>query len=308
MQLALLVGFNAESMDADMPFPFQWVHRHARPIRWVCAALLVAAVFLMIRSLPFERPVEWLKGHSERLGPWAPAVFVLLFVGLTVFLLPGWPLNVAAGVLFGPFAGGLISVVASNGSAAVSFLIGRLLARRRAERMVRRFPRVAAVYHTLGRQEGWKMVAAVRLSHALPFGVQDLLLGATPVTFWPYLLTTFAVTLPGIFVVAYLGYLGATALEPDRASSTWTWVGRIVGLLIAMGALAYIANSARRAIKNQTAIDFDQNKEAMEQPPDRGRPYATLALMAVTLLLLIVAVVSYVARERIHQFVEQWLA
>jgi uncharacterized membrane protein YdjX (TVP38/TMEM64 family) len=113
------------------------VRHHAGLLKGVVLALILLALILLLRTLPVEEPLEWLKARVDVMGAWGPIAFVILFVALTVILLPGWPLNVAAGVVFGPLAGGAISSVASTGSAAVSFAIGRLLAHRRIGRMVR---------------------------------------------------------------------------------------------------------------------------------------------------------------------------
>jgi uncharacterized membrane protein YdjX (TVP38/TMEM64 family) len=242
----------------------QAVRRHAGILRWIILGAIVVIVVLLLRSLPVERPIVWLKERADELGHWAPLVFVLLFVGLTVFILPGWPLNVAAGVVFGPLLGGALASLASNASAAVSFFIGRCLARTKADRMVRRYPKLEAVYQTMDTDVGWKVVAAVRLSHALPFGLQNLLLGASPVRFWPYLLTTVLVTLPGIFVIAYLGYIGAATLEAEAeaTSNPWRWVMRAGGLAVAVLAILYLARVFRRAIKEHTGLEPNKHQPA----------------------------------------------
>ncbi len=218
------------------------VKHHGRLIRAGLVLLLLVAIALALRFLPVERPVQWLHDQADALGPWSAAVFVFLFVALTVVFLPGWPLNVISGVVFGPLLGAGLTSLASNTAAAVSFFIGRGLGKKKAARLAKRYPKIDAVYRTFGRRGSWRLVAAVRLSHALPFGLQNFLLGASPVGFWSYLLTTFAVTLPGICVVAYLGHLGAAWKAGDAASSsgTWSWVLRVGGLMVAAAALYYL--------------------------------------------------------------------
>jgi uncharacterized membrane protein YdjX (TVP38/TMEM64 family) len=228
---------------------FEFLGRHRRLVQAALVILVLLAVAGAVRFLPIADLAQWLAGRPEVLGWWAPVLFVLLFVGLAVVLLPAWPLNVAAGVMFGPVLGSLMTCLASNTAAAVSFLIGRALGRRKAARLVQRYPKLDAVYQTLRRGDSWKLVAAVRLSHALPFGLQNFLLGASPVRFWTYLLTTIAVTLPGICVVTYLGYLGGAVSDPNRADSPlrW-WLLRGGGLLVAAAAIFYLGRTVRRAI------------------------------------------------------------
>jgi uncharacterized membrane protein YdjX (TVP38/TMEM64 family) len=237
---------------------------HRRLIRAALVILLLLAVALSLRYLPVDQLVRWLDQQAEALGHWTPVVFLLLFVSLAAVWLPAWPLNVAAGVIFGPVLGALMTCLASNSAAAFTFFIGRRLARRQALRIVRRYPKLDAVYHSLGSARSWKLVAAVRLSHALPFGLQNFLLGASPVRFWTFLLTTIAVTLPGICVIAYLGYLGAMAVEvseAERSVSPLEWAMRVGGVAIAVAALYYLSYAVLRAIKERAHIDVEEDDE-----------------------------------------------
>jgi len=284
----------------------KFLGRHARLIRAVCLGLILLAFLGIIRALPTERLIETLKDYADLLGPWAPVGFVLLFIGLTLFFLPGVPLNILSGVIFGPWLGGLLTAVGSNGSAALSFLIARYLGHEQAAQIVRHYPRLEAAYQTLGDKDGWKVVAAVRLSHALPFGLQNMLLGLSPVGFVPYLLTTWLVTFPGIFVVAYLGYIGAVALVPsegDAPLSTWQWVARAAGLLIAGAAVLYVARLVQRAIKQRVATAGDGARRR-EGRRSHGKPSlgVTLAFVAAAVVLGGVAIWSHLAKEEVRQF------
>src|SRR5688572_25677513 len=128
----------------------------------------IVAVILLARALPTEEIVRWLHALLEPLGWWALAVYVLLFIILTTFLLPGWPLNVVAGAVFGPILGGIMASLGSTCAAAVTFLLGRYAGQSWVADKVHRFPKLHAVYDALGSEAGWKLVAAVRLSHSLP--------------------------------------------------------------------------------------------------------------------------------------------
>jgi uncharacterized membrane protein YdjX (TVP38/TMEM64 family) len=233
------------------------IKNHGRLVQAVLLLVLFVAIAVSLRLLPVDPALEWLNDRADALGSWAAVAFVALFIGLTLFLLPGWPLNVIAGAIFGPIGGALLTSLASNSAAAVSFLVGRRLGTRMATRLANRYRRVEAVYRAFGRRGSWRLVAAVRLSHALPFGLQNLLLGASPVAFWTFLLTTFAVTLPGICVMAYLGHLGAAwkAAEMDAPAGGWQWALRGAGLLGAAVALGYLGHVLRRAIREEAGPD-----------------------------------------------------
>lgn len=289
-----------------------FLRRHDFLLKTLAMIVTMIAFVILLRSLPMEGTLEWLQQKVDELGAWAPVVFILLFIGLTAVLLPGWPLNVASGALFGPLWGGVLTSIGSTSAAAVSFLIGRYLAHGWVARKVHRYPRLNAVYHALGREESWKIVAAVRLSHSMPFGMQNFLLGVSPVRFLPYLLTTWLITLPGIFFFAYLGYLAGTALAPEHVQepiSGWQWLLRGAGLLIAGGAVFYLGRIAYRAIKQHSAIDLDDNAasnkpdaEARGSRPPSAWPWGTAAVTGAALLFLLGALWCYWERDRLRDF------
>jgi uncharacterized membrane protein YdjX (TVP38/TMEM64 family) len=240
----------------------RWLRRHAFTLKWAAALGAGVALILLARLLSLEEPLAWLRGQIQVLGVAGPVVFVLAFVFLTAVLLPGWPLNVLAGALFGPLWGGAITSLASTVAAAGPFLVARYLVREQVAGCFRYYPRLGAVYQALGTEANWKVVAAVRLSHALPYGLQNYLLGVTPVRLWPFLLTTWVVTLPGIFFIAYLGYVGAAALGSEGSlESRWQWVARGLGVLVAAGAIYYIGRVVRRAVAEHGGPALDEQNE-----------------------------------------------
>ena len=228
-------------------------------LRWGLVAVAVVGAIAAVRLLPYQEWVEWFREIQNDLGAAAPVAFVLLFIGLTVVCLPGVPLNLLSGVFFGPFLGGLLTVIASNSSAAVSFWLGRL-ARRPVSKHIERFPKGQAVYRTMGKKGSWKLVAAVRLSHSLPFGLQNFLLGTTPVSFSAYLWATCLVTLPGIFAFAFFGQFASSTLLPsevDEYLGPWGWLARAAGIVVAAGALIYLATIVRKSVKKHLSENGD---------------------------------------------------
>jgi uncharacterized membrane protein YdjX (TVP38/TMEM64 family) len=203
--------------------------------------------------LPFARSLELLRDESADLGGWALWLLGLFYVVSTVVLLPSWPTTLVAGAVFGPALGTLVISIASTISAAISFGLGRFLAHSWVARRVVHYPRVHAVYRALGQEGNWKIVAAVRLGHMGPFGLQGFLFGLTPIRFGLYLFTTWLVMLPGTVVYVYLGYLGALAVESAGSAAPpaglATRLAEAASLLAALGALAYVAHVARRTLQ-----------------------------------------------------------
>src|ERR1700730_5957585 len=74
--------------------------------RGIFLAVLVAGIFA---AFAFRRylTVPQIQDFVGRLGHWGPIVFVLAYAVGPAFLIPGLPLDLAAGLFFGPVWGSL---------------------------------------------------------------------------------------------------------------------------------------------------------------------------------------------------------
>ena len=66
---------------------------------------------------------EGLQAIMDRLGFWAPLGFVALYLLAPALLLPGGPITLAAGALFGPLLGTIYSLVGATGGATLAFIL-----------------------------------------------------------------------------------------------------------------------------------------------------------------------------------------
>ena len=112
-------------------------------------------------------------------------MFVLLYVVVTVLLLPAVVLTLGAGALFGvAWAFVTVSIAATLGATA-AFLVGRYLARGWVARRVAASARLGAIDAAVAR-EGWKIVLLTRLSPAFPFVLLNYAFGLTRVPLRDY--------------------------------------------------------------------------------------------------------------------------
>ena len=121
---------------------------------------------------------------------------------ITVFPFPRTVFTLAAGLLFGPFVGVPLAVVASTISAVIALLLVRA-AGWQLSRLVRH-PRVDSLDARL-RERGWPAVLSMRMIPAVPFSVLNYAAGASAVRVLPYTLATLAGLLPGTAAVVILG-------------------------------------------------------------------------------------------------------
>lgn len=239
----------------------QGIRRFAVVLRRATEVAAFVGLLLVLRAVMPDHPVEWLKERVADLGVWGPVLFVLLYLAATMLLLPATPIAVAGGTMFGFAEGAVLISVGSVLSATLSFFFGRYVARERATGYVMRYSWLRAVYASLGRSGGWKVVAAVRASHMMPFGLQNIIFGTTPILFGPYLLATWLVMLPGALAYAYVGSLAGPEMPQG---GTGAWVLRGLGLLVAGGAFWYVTQVTRRVLREEAAreVRLEENEAA----------------------------------------------
>jgi uncharacterized membrane protein YdjX (TVP38/TMEM64 family) len=187
-------------------------------IRRGSISLILLAVLLLMLTLPTERLLGAVQVWIDGLGLWGPLALGAIYILAALLFVPGSLLTLAAGAIYGVMLGTVIVSLASTTAAALAFLIARHAARDAVRRRVEQSPKLAAVDEAIG-EEGWKIVALLRLSPAVPFNLQNYLYGVTAVRFWPCVLASWAAMLPGTFM--YIVKFGLPVLTKDTAGPPW---------------------------------------------------------------------------------------
>ena len=209
-------------------------------------ALVALAVAVAARRAPVD---AWLSGLQARvlgMGTAGMLLYAAFYVVAALLFAPGVPLTLGAGFLFGVGRGLVLVSAASTAAAAIAFLVARRLARSRVERLAERNARFAAIDRAIAR-EGWKVVALLRLSPLLPFGLSNYLYGLTPVRWAPYVLASWLAMLPQTVLYVSLGAAGAS-LEAGSARGPWQWVLIGGGIAATAAAAAVLTRAARREL------------------------------------------------------------
>jgi len=154
------------------------------------AAITATIVILVAVLLLVPRPgAMQLRDWATSLGAWFPLAFLAVHIVVTVFPFPRTAFTLASGLLFGPWLGIGIAVVASTISALLALLLVRA-AGWRLHRLVPH-PRVKTLDARL-RKRGWPTIVSMRLIPAVPFSVLNYAAGASAVRVMPYTLATLA--------------------------------------------------------------------------------------------------------------------
>lgn len=280
------------------------VNRFATVIRLASAALIVLSIVLIFRHLPVRPAVQALEGWTASLGIWGPLAFGLIYVVAVAALIPGSSLTLAAGALFGLISGTIVASLASTTGAALAFLISRYLARDRIRILFAHYPAFQAIDKAIS-DGGWRIVALLRLSPAVPFNLQNYMYGLTGIRFWPCVLASWLAMLPGTFLYVYLGHIGREGLqaaaggaERPRSLAEWAMLG--VGLTTTITLTVYLTRLTRRALRLQIGIGTQVEPSRIQGEIQGSFPSAMPVLRSILLLGLALAALVFAGYLRFH--------
>ena len=285
-------------MTAEMKTPPAWPGK----LKLLSGLLLVAAVVVLVRALPFDALIRSLQNWIEGLGFWGPVAFAGLYAVWAVLFLPGAALTLAGGAVFGLATGTATVLVGATAGAALSFLIARYFARDRVEKIARSNRKFAAIDRAIAKG-GWRIVAMLRLSPAMPFNLQNYLYGVTAIRFWPCVLTSMLFMLPGTFLYVYLGHVAGEGLAAasgggaERPLGQWVLLG--IGLLATVAVTIYVTKLAQKAL-NESA-DLPEEETMAEQPKPAASPAGAVAFLAFSVAALGAAAFAYAERESLQR-------
>ncbi|MFO7749102.1 MAG: VTT domain-containing protein [Desulfobacteraceae bacterium] len=158
------------------------------------AAVIVAIAGIRVSGILDNFDAETLRHTVTSLGPLAPLAFMLLYSLAPTLFMPGLPLTIAAGIIFGPFWGVVYSITGATAGASLAFLISRYVARDWITAKLSG-PRWQKLDQSV-ENNGWKIVAFTRLVPLFPFNLLNYAFGLTPIKFLPYAGTSFICMLP----------------------------------------------------------------------------------------------------------------
>jgi len=209
------------------------------------ALLLSAVAGVQLSGASHYLQQERLQALIADYGALAPAVYILIYALAPVLFLPGLPLTIVGGILFGPVWGVVYTISGATIGASLAFLTARYLAR---DWVAARLPGPA--WEKLDSdvaRHGWKVVAFTRLIPAFPFNLLNYAFGLTNVSFAHYVVATFVCMLPACiaFIVFSSSLLG---LISGKVSPTaLLGIGLIV--LVSLIPLVYRKVKGRRGVE-----------------------------------------------------------
>ncbi len=217
--------------------------------KWIAGAAAIAAVIVAWAFLPLRAWLKALEVSIDGIGIFGPILYGLLYLAAELLMVPGAVLIVGAGYLFGLAGGMTVAWLAATIAAAVAFVIARGLARERVERFARRHRKFRALDGAV-EQGNWKIVALLRFSPIVPFGLSNYMYGLSKIGFTPYIAATALGMLPGTFLYVYLGDAGRGF---GGGWSPWHWALVGAGVLATGGASVYLARVTKKRMRRKAA-------------------------------------------------------
>ncbi len=227
--------------------------------RVVIFVVVVIALLTAAATLPIVDWVRWLLTWVEENRAVSWAVFIVVYIVATVFLVPGSLLTLGAGFVFGLPIGFVIVSFASVAGASCAFLVGRFFVRGWVEGRLVNMPRFNALDRAVG-EKGWLIVLLTRLSPAFPFNLLNYALGITQVRFTHYVLASWLGMIPGTVLYVYFGSVALNIAElfsgnlPESDASVWLFYGGLTATLVLT---VVVTRFATRALNAELSREAD---------------------------------------------------
>jgi uncharacterized membrane protein YdjX (TVP38/TMEM64 family)/Fe-S oxidoreductase len=163
--------------------------------RGILLLLVIAAIFL----IRFTGATHYLRQDKlsaliQGYGAMAPFIYMAVYTIAPALFLPGLPLTIVGGFLFGPFWGVVYTITSATAGACIAFLVSRYIARGWIENKLTS-PRWRQLDEGV-EKHGWKIVAFTRLIPLFPFNLLNYAFGLTKIKFLHYAVATFICMLP----------------------------------------------------------------------------------------------------------------
>lgn len=193
---------------------------------------ILAAAVLFIRHFGLHERLDRdsITAFIDGYGALGPLIYITVYtIGPPLFM-PGLPLTIAGGLLFGPLWGVVYTIIGATLGASLSFIVARHFARgwvetRLGTGKLKKLDDAVA-------ENGWKVVAFTRLVPLFPFNLLNYGFGLTRISFTTYAVTSFFTMLPG--TAAYVIFSGSL---PDLIKGNISPGVIIGGALIVLAAL-----------------------------------------------------------------------
>ena len=205
-------------------------------LRLLLLITVLAAIFgVRATGLSGYLDQDQFRTYVESLGILGPLFYILIYTVAPSVFLPGLPLTIAGGILFGPVWGVIYTIIGATAGACLAFLSARYLAGDWINSKLNG-PRWRTLHQNV-EDHGWKIVAFTRLIPLFPFNLLNYAFGLTRIKFMPYALATALCMLPAC--IAFIVF-SSSLLDLVKGKITSEFIiGLTLILLVSLTPLFY---------------------------------------------------------------------
>ncbi len=175
-------------------------------IKLLIAAGVIGVVILILYQLgviDFLTDIDALQKWFADLGVVGYIAYILLYIVVAVFMLPGSAFTIVAGITFGPVLGGILALLGGTVGATAAFIISKYIARGFIVRKFENNPIFKKIEKGF-EENGTSFLILTRLVPAFPYNVQNYAYGITSVSVMKFAIVSLITMAPGAFIYAFL--------------------------------------------------------------------------------------------------------
>jgi len=167
---------------------------------------------------------------------------------MAFIVIPRTPLICAAGAAFGSKVAVIILLRGTVG-AILAFLISRYGASSWFRRRLERRPTFGVIAQAVD-EEGWRIIALMRLGMPLPSAAQNYLFGLTKIDIVTFAISTFIFSAPQVFLYSFLGATGRASLLNESGIHPGI---SLIGIMLIIATISLIAWRVRVLLSRRAA-------------------------------------------------------
>ena len=220
------------------------MRRYTKPIAFV---ILLTVIILLAHYVGgTEKFIEAAKNFRS-LADEHPLTAMMIYILATSFCcvvlaMPGAFFAVIAGILFEPFTGTVLCVIAATLGAVLAFLAGRYFLRDSVRPMIEKNSLLKKFLIDDVQHSGVILLMVTRLVPLFPYNLQNFAYGLTDIKLLPYTLYTFVFIAPGSAVFT----LGAAGIGDSERRSLYLLMAVSVAIIVTIAGVILHKKFIRR--------------------------------------------------------------
>ena len=135
-------------------------------------------------------------------------------VGCVLLAIPGITFALFAGILFGPWLGIFVCLIATTIGASLAFIVGRFFLKDTIKPMLEKNKTLKKLLFSENEKSDLIILMITRMVPIFPYNLQNFAYGITDIVFWKYTIYSFIFMFPGVSFFT-IGSAGITA-ENDK--------------------------------------------------------------------------------------------